>query len=235
MGIQGSGNGQLNLPFGIMVDSQDDVYVADTGNSRVQKFDSNGGFITMWGYYGINDGSLQNGPYGLVEGANDMIYVTDSTSVNIFSPLGEFVTKWGEPGTDNGEFFDPYGIAADTAGNVYTIENNNRRVQVFTSAGSFLTAWGDYAMGGYFETGNFFDPYGIALDADGYVYVSEAQGCQESEIRLRRESCSYEVKHYFQGCKQSWLRLDVPQYSIYPYCFASLWHHSISVWSVSGG
>ncbi|MGA9154833.1 MAG: SBBP repeat-containing protein [Candidatus Nitrosopolaris sp.] len=44
-----TGNGKLNVPTGFAVDSAGNIYVADSGNDRIQKFDSNGTFITKWG------------------------------------------------------------------------------------------------------------------------------------------------------------------------------------------
>ena len=46
---EGTGDGQFKTPSGIAVDSSDNVYVTDGGNNRIQKFDSNGKFITKWG------------------------------------------------------------------------------------------------------------------------------------------------------------------------------------------
>src|SRR4051794_37946821 len=57
-GSQGSGNAQFTSPSGIAVDSTGNVYVADTGNHRVQKFDSNGNFLTAWGSYGEGKGQF---------------------------------------------------------------------------------------------------------------------------------------------------------------------------------
>ena len=53
-----AGDGQFNEPFGIDVDSSNNVYVADSGNHRIEKFDSNGNFITKWGLLGSEDGRI---------------------------------------------------------------------------------------------------------------------------------------------------------------------------------
>ena len=51
-GTAGSGNGQFKLPLGIAVDAAGNVYVADAGNDRIQKFTSDGVFLNAWGTFG---------------------------------------------------------------------------------------------------------------------------------------------------------------------------------------
>src|SRR5438128_2424564 len=48
----GTSNGQFNFPSGVATDANGNVYVADTGNSRIQKFDASGAFLTTWGSTG---------------------------------------------------------------------------------------------------------------------------------------------------------------------------------------
>src|SRR5262245_9461033 len=57
-GSQGTGDGQFNFPAGVAVNSAGQVYVADFGNHRIQKFDANGNFITQWGSQGTGDGQF---------------------------------------------------------------------------------------------------------------------------------------------------------------------------------
>jgi DNA-binding beta-propeller fold protein YncE len=82
--------GQFRSPWGITVDGQGDVYVTDTGNQRVQKFDREGNFITQWGGFGGGDGQF-NFPYGIVVDARGSVFVVDSgnTRVQQFMPAEE--------------------------------------------------------------------------------------------------------------------------------------------------
>ena len=57
-GTYGSGNGQFDYPHSIAIDNEDNVYVADTDNNRIQKFDPNGTFITKWGTFGSGNGQF---------------------------------------------------------------------------------------------------------------------------------------------------------------------------------
>jgi tripartite motif-containing protein 71 len=76
-GSQGSEDGQFDGPTGISTDSQGMVYVADTGNNRIQKFDSNGVFILKWGSKGSGDGQFI-GPSGITVDSSANVYVADS-------------------------------------------------------------------------------------------------------------------------------------------------------------
>ena len=173
-GSQGAGEGQFNYPFGIAVDSQDNVYVADWSNYRIQKFTSDGDFILQFGSEGTGDGQFVS-PWGIaVDPGTDSVYVTDhgfstQTRVSKFTSTGEFVAKFGSYGPGDGQFFNPAGIAVDTSGNVYVVDKDDGRIQKFTSTGQFITKWGTRGHG----AGEHWDPWGIAIDAAGHVYVDD--------------------------------------------------------------
>ena len=57
--ISSSGNGQFKDPIAVAVDRMGNVYVADYGNNRIQKFNSNGTFITTWGELGSGNKFIQ--------------------------------------------------------------------------------------------------------------------------------------------------------------------------------
>src|SRR5262249_26427218 len=82
--------GQLRSPWGIAVDGSGDVYVTDTGNHRVEKFDREGNFITQWGGFGNGKGQF-NFPYGIALDTKGSVFVVDSgnTRVEQFMPADE--------------------------------------------------------------------------------------------------------------------------------------------------
>ncbi len=76
-GSFGSGNGQFNGPYGIVVDSQGSVYVADQGNHRIQEFTSSGSFLFATGELGSQDGQFRF-PAGLAVDGADRVYMADT-------------------------------------------------------------------------------------------------------------------------------------------------------------
>ena len=119
-------------PSGVAVDSSGNVYVADSGNKRIQKFNSAGGFITKWGSSGSGDGQFSY-PCGVAVDSSGNVYVADTSNQRIqkFNSSGGFITKWGSYGSGDGQFSNPYGVAVDSSGNVYVADSGNRRIQKF--------------------------------------------------------------------------------------------------------
>jgi len=97
LGGSGSGAGKFLAPSGVAVDSAGDIYVSDTNNHRIQKFDSGGVHIVSWGSNGSGDGEL-NTPAGLAIDSADNVYVADTGNNRIqkFNSSGSFITN-GEP------------------------------------------------------------------------------------------------------------------------------------------
>jgi len=166
-GSYGTGDGQFDQPWGVAVDSADNVYVAELINDRIQKFDSSGNFLTMWGSSGTNDGQFQRPQAVTVDTAGN-VYVTDdgNSRVQKFDDSGRFITAWGSKGSDDGNFSWPAGIAVNAVGNIYVADAGNNRIQKFTGS-AFLIKWGSYGTG----DGQFDRPWGVAVDSADNVYV----------------------------------------------------------------
>jgi len=160
--------GQFNLPQQIAVDDERNIYVADTGNSKIQKFTSDGKFLSSFGAYGIEDGEFQS-PVGIAFYENN-VYVVDDKRSNIqkFDNDGNFVLKWGGFGVEDGQFNKPKGITIDSNGTVYVVDSKNYRIQIFTSDGEFLSSFGTYG----FSDGGLKIPVDVAV-YDDFIYVSD--------------------------------------------------------------
>jgi tripartite motif-containing protein 71 len=142
-GSNGIANGEFKHPHGIAIDSFGNIYVTDARshgiefNSRIQKFDSNGNFITKWGSDGAGDGQF-NDQHGISTDSSGNVYVADTNNNRIqkFDSNGNFITKWGSEGSEDGEFKHPHGIAVDSSGKVFINDRDNFRIQVFGKTGS---------------------------------------------------------------------------------------------------
>lgn len=139
---RGAGDGELNGPSGIEFDRDDNLYVVDSRNHRVQVFTKDGKFLHKWGSFGTGEGQF-NLPWGIaIDGSGD-VYVADwkNDRVQKFAPDGKFLATFGRPGEGEGELGRPAGVAVDRDGDVYVAEWGNNRVTVYDSKGEFLTAF----------------------------------------------------------------------------------------------
>jgi DNA-binding beta-propeller fold protein YncE len=129
-------------PEGIDVDSSGNIFVADSGNSRVQKFDNSGKFILKWGSNGTADGQFKY-PSGLAVDSSGNVFVSDEGNKNVqkFDSDGKFMTKWGSRGYGDGKFKHNHYIAVDSSGNVYVSDRDYGYVQKFDNNGKFITRW----------------------------------------------------------------------------------------------
>ncbi|MCH8915551.1 MAG: 6-bladed beta-propeller [Thaumarchaeota archaeon] len=163
-----TGPGHFSHPQFIAVGDDGNIYVSDLGNKRVQKFSSNGEYITEWGKSGKQSGEFHY-PSGIAV-SDDFVYVADRelNRIQKFSLDGEFVTKWGEKGSYDGQLYFPNGIAVNN-GTVYVADTGNQRIQIFSTDGEFISSFGSSGLG----EGQFLTIIGIDIDADGNVYVTD--------------------------------------------------------------
>ena len=110
-------------------------------------------------------------PSALVLDSDEVLYASDEGCHRIsrFTTDGEYLGKWGEHGSGDGQISRPSGMAFDCDDNLLVVDSNNHRVQRFSKDGRFLSKFGSYGTGdGQFDT-----PWGIAVDGDGDIYVSD--------------------------------------------------------------
>ena len=176
-GVQGSGDGEFSHPRGVAIDPAGYVYVADTGNHRIQKFDLGGNYLLAWGSQGNGPGQFQE-PWSLAVDGQGRVYVVDTWNhrVQVFDGNGLFTQEWGTYGTvqDMGAdtskvFWGPRGIAIDRQGRVLVADTGNKRVQVFMAGGEFLTTFGGLGLG----PGQMNEPVGVAVGPEGRVFVAD--------------------------------------------------------------
>jgi YYY domain-containing protein len=137
------------------------LYVADFGNRRIQRVDSQLRAIGGFGAEGDAPGQFRD-PCGLAVGDDGRVYVADTWNHRIqkLSAKGEPIAEW------TAGFYGPRGIALDHAGRIYVADTGNRRVVRLSAAGVPEREWG--------RTGDALsEPVGIAVSAQDEVYVAD--------------------------------------------------------------
>ena len=178
IGKPGGARGQFSAPAGLAVDLEGNLYVADSDNHRIQKFDGDGHFLGVFGSAGGQDGQF-NGPWGVAVDREGNIYVADTWNHRIqkFDSSFRFQKSWGGPFLEVGkrepgplELFGPRSIAIDADNNVWVTDTGNKRVLKFDSDGNFLAQYGAAGNG----PAQFSEPVGIAIAPSGEILVADA-------------------------------------------------------------
>ena len=167
IGTYGAGLGGMMWPTSVVLDGDENLYLADEYFNKVTKYDREGNPITEWGTKGSGDGQF-NQPSGLLI-QDQLIYLVDSRNnrIQMYSLDGEFQGQGGSGGDGEGEFNLPWGISDDSEGNIYIADWRNDRIQKFDSNGNYISAIG----GG--KTSVLDRPSDVAVDPDGNIYVTD--------------------------------------------------------------
>ena len=171
VGTKGNGPLQFDSPVGIAVHPHTHkVYIADTGNHRIQVLNSDLTYSSSFGSNGSNNGEV-NYPYDISTDSAGNVYVVDRYNhrIQVFSSDGQYLRQFGRKGKGEGELGDPISIAIDSHDVVYVMEWGNDRLSIFTTDGEFIKAFGCRGSGPV----QFSSPIGIGLDKNGTVYVCD--------------------------------------------------------------
>lgn len=167
----------FKAPFGVAVNSQDVVYVAEIGNKRVSKFTADGEWLgaidRIEGY-----GTLA-GPFDVCIGPDDSIYITDTLGHRVLVLDAQeklrFVIGTPDKSAKPGQFAEPHFVTVNEAGDIFVADTFNARIQKFTPDGKFIKAWGAVGEGqGQFLIKGYLAR--IDVDNRGFVYVREFDG-----------------------------------------------------------
>lgn len=204
-GSSGSGSGQVKYPLGTAVDASGNVWVADSGNNRVEEFDSTGKFVLMLGgevnktthanictaasgntcgagIAGSGNGQFKK-PADIAFTSGGDIWVTDAENnrVQKFNSKGEYLSKFGSEGTGNGQFTEPWGLDIGPNGHIWVADSRYYRVEEFTAGGEFVSAVHGAGYGGS-GPAEFWHPEGMAVDLNGHVWVADSRNNRVQEL-----------------------------------------------------
>jgi hypothetical protein len=123
-------------------DADGNIYVLDTGNHRVQKFDPDRNFLLAWGSVGDGEGQFL-APPSIAVSPDGRVYVPDEKrhDVQIFDTEGTYLGAFGEEGSGDGQFNVTAGVAVDANGDVWVADYTSGRIQRFSADGEFRDAW----------------------------------------------------------------------------------------------
>lgn len=188
---------QFNFPAGIVIGSDNSIYVADQFNATVRKISPTGVVST----YVSSSASKLSHPTGLAIDSKGVLYIADPLSQGVFSVStngsvtliagGTGVGGTGSAVSVDGvgaaaTFYGPRGIAVDTSGNLYVTDTANYTIRKITSGGVVTTLAGSGGIQGSADgvgtAARFFMPVGIAIDDNGVLYVTDSDNCTIRKI-----------------------------------------------------
>ena len=169
--------GSFSFSHSVDTDSQNRIYVVDTGNNRVQVFAADGTYAYSFGGPGPGPGRFSQ-PHGITISADDRIYVADTGHHRVqefeLSANGQVnerpVSLWGGSGSGAGRLSLPHGITTDALGRVHVADTDNHRIKVFDPDGRFAYHYGTPGVG----AGQFAEPHGLAVDGQGNTWVADS-------------------------------------------------------------
>jgi DNA-binding beta-propeller fold protein YncE len=187
--------GTFNEPWDIAISEDGFVYVADTWNHRIQKFDSQGQFLAMWGYFGTAETpDAFWGPRSVAVDTNGNVTVTDTGNKRIvtFDPNGNFISQFGSVGFAPGQFDEPVGIEIDAAGRLYVADTWNQRIQIMAPIGdSEYTPSINWEVYGWFGQSLENKPYLSVDSTRGNLFVADPEGYRVLQFTADGEFIRY--------------------------------------------
>ncbi|XP_058457272.1 protein wech isoform X2 [Malaya genurostris] len=173
-GFDGHEDGQVSRPWGIAVDKDGHVLVADRRNNRVQVFYPDGTFKLKFGSKGTANGQFDL-PAGICTDAQNRIIVVDKDNhrVQIFSPNGLFLLKFGSYGKDCGQFQYPWDVAVNVKGEILVTDSRNHRIQLFNSEGQFISRFSFDGVNHSRYLKGLTTPRGACFTPQGDVIISD--------------------------------------------------------------
>lgn len=185
--------GTFNDPWGVTVDAEGRVYVADTWNHRIQVFTARGEYVDSFGTFGQAETSFGFwGPRDVAVDTNGQLYLTDTGNkrVVVVDSNLQFVGDFGGFGLDPGFLDEPVGIGVDGQGLVYVADTWNQRIQVFDPADGLFLPVRQWDIEGW---------YGQSLENKPYLDVNDQGVTCATDPEGYRVLCFNAEGEFLQG------------------------------------
>ena len=223
------GAGLIAMAHAILLDPEDNVWLVDRDNQQIMKFTPDGRPLMTIGTKGYRSdtgvapddfsstayqsvtrgGEPFNMPAGIAINPQGEVFIADgygNARVHKFSPDGEHLLSWGEPGTGPGQFNLPHGIWIERKGRVLVADRENDRVQVFTQDGEHLETWPTQLIG----------PALFFVDDEDTVYIPEHNGGLISILNLQGEPLAQWGSMDHRSCHGIWVDSHKDLYVVMP-------------------
>ncbi|MBX3014394.1 MAG: hypothetical protein KF832_22925 [Caldilineaceae bacterium] len=188
----------LNMPAGVVIDSTGNLYIADTGNNRIRKVDTNSiistiagnGTADFSGDGGPATSATLNNPAGVAIDSTGNLYIVDAWNNRIrkVDANGIISTIAGNGTADfsgdggpatSATLNNPTGVAVDSAGNLYIADAWNNRVRKVDVNGVITTVAGNGILDFNNDEGpatsvSFYAPSDVAVDSAGNLYIADS-------------------------------------------------------------
>ena len=179
-GSPGEGEAQFNSPSGLAVDAKDFIYIADSKNNRIQKFDPEGNYISEFTGEENTCGQLSS-PGGIKINKDGEIYIVDRGNgrIIVLNPEMEYKSTLGSPE----QLSDPKDLTFDDNGCIYITDLKQNSILVLQETGEYRGRFGGTGT----QKGRLNRPSGIAIDRFGRLFVCESANHRVSVFNTSSE------------------------------------------------
>jgi cysteine-rich repeat protein len=205
----------IRLPYGVALDDHGDLFIADSGNSRIRRVDAVTRMITTLAgdgtsgsagdggpataaqlYWPINVALDNQGNLFIADAANNRIRRVDARTGVISTAAGNDLAGYtGDGGLAvDAQLNQPWGVTVDAHGTIIVADTNNARVRRVDSLTAIITTIAGNGIGNFTGDGgpptsaNFKYPRGVALDNQGRLYIAEYLGGRIRKLDLQNHT-----------------------------------------------
>lgn len=172
--FDGHEDGMVSRPWGICVNKNNEIIIADRRNNRIQVFYADGTFKTKFGSKGTGNGQFDL-PAGVATDESNRIVVVDKDNhrVQVFSSTGVYILKFGSYGKELSQFMYPWACAINSKAQILVTDSRNHRIQLFSPDGHFISRFSFDGLNHSRYLKGLTTPRGVAFNPQGDIIISD--------------------------------------------------------------